>query len=48
LKDRIVAYLPDAPSEETGLGMNIMDPRIGTVFPGSLKEALTELVADWK
>jgi hypothetical protein len=48
LKDRIVAYLPDASSEETGLGMNIMDPRVGTVFPGSVKEALTQLIAEWK
>jgi len=48
LKDQVITYLPNASSEETGLGMNIMDPRVGTVFPSSVKEALTQLVAEWK
>jgi hypothetical protein len=26
----------------------IIDPRIGTRFPNSLKEALEELAAEWK
>jgi hypothetical protein len=48
LKDQMMTYLPNASNEETGLGMNIMDPRVGTVFPSSVKEALTQLIADWK
>ena len=48
LMDSITAYIPKASTEEVGLGMNIMDPRIGTRFPDSLKQALEKLVADWK
>ena len=48
LKDEIIAYIPKAPPAEVGLGLNIMDPRIGTAFPGSLKGALEALVAEWK
>jgi hypothetical protein len=48
LKDQITAYIPKAPTTEVGLGLNIMDPRIGTKFPDSLKQALQELVAEWK
>jgi hypothetical protein len=48
LKDQITAYIPKASSAEVGLGMNIMDPRIGTTFPESLKGALQELVTEWK
>jgi hypothetical protein len=48
LKDQITAYLPKSPLTEVGLGINIMDPRIGTKFPESLKDALEELLAEWK
>jgi hypothetical protein len=48
LKDQLVAYAPKAPSTEVGLGIAIMDPRIGTRFPSSLKSALEELIAEWK
>jgi hypothetical protein len=48
LKDQIVAYVPKASSTEVGLGIQIMDPRIGTRFPDSLKAALEELIAEWK
>jgi len=48
LMDSITAYVPKASTERVGLGMNIMDPRIGTRFPESLKQALEKLVADWK
>jgi hypothetical protein len=47
LKDQVAAYLPQAPADETGLGMNIMDPRVGTSFPGSVKSALQELLTTW-
>jgi hypothetical protein len=48
LKDQVRAYIPNASAAGVGLGMNIMDPRIGTNFPGSLKEALQKLVDEWK
>jgi len=48
LMDSITAYIPKASTEPVNLGMDIMDPRIGTRFPESLKDALEKLVADWK
>ena len=48
LMDSITTYIPKASTERVNLGMGIMDPRIGTRFPESLKDALEELVADWK
>jgi hypothetical protein len=48
LMDSITAYIPKASTEIVDLGMDIMDPRIGTRFPQSLKDALEKLVADWK
>lgn len=48
LKEQIAAYLPKASSAEVGLGIAIMDPRIGTRFPDSVKAALQELLAEWK
>ena len=41
------AFLPKASEEETGFGGNIMDPRVGTQFPGSVKSAVAELIAEW-
>jgi hypothetical protein len=46
--EQIAAYIPKAPATRVGLGFEIMDPRIGTVFPGSLKGALEALLAQWK
>lgn len=48
LKDRLSAYLPTASTDEVGLGARISDSRIGTVFPHSLQDALSRLLADWK
>jgi hypothetical protein len=36
----ITAYLPKAPTTRVGLGIEIMDPRIGTPFPENVKTAL--------
>jgi len=47
LKAQVAAYIPEAPADEAGLGMNIMDPRVGTNFPDSVKAALQELIATW-
>ena len=35
-------------TEECGLGIKLMDPRIGTAFPESAHEALEELLEGWK
>ena len=47
LKDQLAAYVPKAPTGEVGLGIAIMDSRIGTNFPSSLKEAVERLVKEW-
>jgi len=41
MKARLQAYSSHASEEKTGLGIALMDPRIGTRFPSSLKEAVT-------
>jgi len=38
---------PKAPVDRVGFGGNLMDPRIGTHFPGSVKSAIDALVAEW-
>jgi len=48
LKEQIATYIPKASTAQVGLGLDIMDPRIGTRFPHSLKEALEQLAAEWK
>lgn len=37
------AYGPEAPEDEAALAMDIMDPRIGTRFPASVKAAIEAL-----
>lgn len=37
------AYAPKAPQDKAGLAMSIMDPRVGTRFPPTLKDAISEL-----
>ena len=41
-------YMADGPEEKCGFALNIMDPRIGTKFPPSVKDALRELLEEWK
>lgn len=41
-------YANKASAEETGFGGSIMDPRVATQFPGSVKEAILELVKEWE
>jgi len=48
LKDKLIAYFPDASIEPAGLEINIMDSRVGTVFPSSVRDALTQLLSEWK
>lgn len=40
IKERLQAYASQASEEQTGLGIALMDPRIGTQFPSSLKQAV--------
>jgi hypothetical protein len=40
-------YLRDGKDEETGFGGNVMDPRIGTSFPSSVKHAINGLLKKW-
>lgn len=46
-KDRLKAFLETGEDEETGFGGNIMDPRVGTRFPSSVKSAITDLLKQW-
>lgn len=46
--ERLVAFIPNAATEKTGFGGSIMDPRVGTRFPASVKAAAEELVARWR
>jgi hypothetical protein len=48
LKDRLTAYLPSASTQRVGLGAGVSDSRIGTVFPASLRDALAQLLNEWK
>jgi len=44
---RLRKFLADGKDEETGFGGNIMDPRVGTRLPSSVKEAIKELIEAW-
>ena len=46
--DKLAAFLPKAPEAETGFGGSIMDPRVGTRFPRSVKAAVQALVDEWR
>ena len=46
-RSRLEAFYPNAPTEETGFGGNIMDPRVGTSFPDSVKHAVGQLIEHW-
>ena len=40
MKQRLLRYAASASEEEVGLGIELMDPRIGTSFPSTLKRAV--------
>lgn len=48
MSSRLEAYLKSGADEETGFGGNIMDPRVGTYFPESVKASIKDLLDDWK
>ena len=45
---RLEAFLKTGADQETGFGGDIMDPRVGTYFPESVKESIKELLNDWR
>lgn len=47
-KGRLEAFMKNGKDEETGFGGNIMDPRVGTRFPASVKASISVLLDDWK
>jgi MYXO-CTERM domain-containing protein len=44
---RLEAYQAVAETEEIGFGGNIMDPRIGTYFPDSVKSSIDNVLEHW-
>jgi hypothetical protein len=44
---RLQAYLKNGDDQETGFGGNIMDPRVGTFFPDSVKASVRILLGEW-
>ena len=44
---RLDAFVKTGIDQETGFGGSIMDPRIGTMFPDSVKEAIKYLLSEW-
>ena len=46
LRDPLLAFLPAASEEEVGL-TGMMDPRIGTAFPDSVKAAIESVIESW-
>ena len=44
---RKYAATAKAAGEKCGFGGNIMDPRVGTSFPGTVKDAIDALLAEW-
>lgn len=47
LSPRLQAFEKKGKDQETGFGGSIMDPRVGTFFPSSVKGAVRELLAKW-
>lgn len=45
---RLDAYLKTGADQETGFGGDIMDPRVGTYFPESVKDSIKVLLDEWK
>jgi len=44
---RLEAFLTTGTDQETGFGGDIMDPRIGTRFPDSVKGSIRHLLGEW-
>jgi hypothetical protein len=48
LAPRLEAMLGTMSTEKFGFGLNIMDPRVGTKFPETPRQALEQLLDGWK
>ena len=46
--ERLKAFMKNGKDEETGFGGNLMDPRVGTKFPESVKASVAALLDKWK
>ncbi len=44
---KLKRILETTEDQESGFGGNIMDPRVGTHFPGSVHKAIAEVLANW-
>lgn len=44
---RLEAFVKTGIDQETGFGGSIMDPRVGTMFPDSVKEAIKHSLGEW-
>ena len=47
MTQRLKSFVSDGEDNKTGFGGNIMDPRVGTYFPGSVKGAIQQLLNEW-
>jgi hypothetical protein len=45
---RLQEFMKKGKDQETGFGGSIMDPRVGTFFPSSVKDSIKGLLAEWK
>jgi len=45
---RLEAFVKTGADQETGFGGDIMDPRVGTYFPESVKDSIKGLLEEWK
>lgn len=45
---RLEAFMKNGKDEETGFGGDLMDPRVGTQFPESVKASVIDLLNKWK
>ena len=46
-EERLKVFVRNGTDEQTGFGGDIMDPRVGTRFPESVKSAVTDLLDKW-
>jgi hypothetical protein len=44
---RLEAFMKTGIDQETGFGGSIMDPRVGTMFPDSVKQAIKYSLSQW-
>jgi hypothetical protein len=45
---RLEAFVKTGADQETGFGGDIMDPRVGTYFPESVKDSIKVLLDEWR